>query len=170
MPYAPVPTAESTNRFVLHRFNGDEIYRLKSAVMFAYASEHGVTLWFEAHSDRESAQRCQDTADAGMSPNAEVGIDLPDLDVDTLVGRKFVIPGTKTDDEDSCRSLLYYFEHEALRQNQIVVVSRSGDRFRLHWTAVTPDVNHYDGSKPQTRVEIEGEFLFKDIHEWTGRA
>jgi hypothetical protein len=36
------------NRFVLHRFNGDEVYRLESAVMFGMADDSGVTLWFEA--------------------------------------------------------------------------------------------------------------------------
>jgi hypothetical protein len=48
-----------------------------------------------------------------------------------------------------------------------VVVSRAGDRFRVRWTAVTQDVNYYDGSKPQTQVEIEGEFLFKNIGKWS---
>jgi hypothetical protein len=61
---------------------------------------------------------------------------------------------------------LYYCEHQPLRENHISVLSRAGDRFCLRWTAVTQDVNYYDGSKPLTRVEIEGEFLFKDISEW----
>ena len=94
------------------------------------------------------------------------GITLPELDPEQLVGREFVFPGTKTDDEDSCRSLLYYCEHQPLRDNRIEVVSRNGDRFRVRWTAVTQDVNYYDGSKPQTRVEIEGEFLFRNIEKW----
>ena len=63
-------------------------------------------------------------------------------------------------------SLLYYCEHESLRHNRIRVVSRDGDRFRLRWTATVRDVNYYDGSKPPTQVEIEGEFVFKDIGEW----
>ena len=52
------------------------------------------------------------------------------------------------------------------RQNRITVVSRAGDRFRLRWTAVTKDINYYDGSKPPTQVEIEGEFLFKGFAKW----
>jgi hypothetical protein len=160
----PPPPPEG--RFILHRFNGDEVYRFESAVMWAYETEQGVTLWFEVKADPEDAQRCEDTAEMGMSPNAEVGIDLPNLNADELVGREFVIPGTKSDDEDSCKSLLYYCEHEALRDNRIKVVSRDGDRFRLRWTATVRDVNYYDGSKPPTRVEIEGEFVFKDIGKW----
>jgi hypothetical protein len=165
----PPPPPPPDGRFILHRFNGDEVYRFETAVMWAYANDQGVTLWFELSADSDALQRCEDTAEMGMSPNAEVGINLPELDADQLVGREFLIPGTKSDEEDSCMSLLYYCEHEPLRQNRITVVSRAGDRFRLRWTAVTQDVNYYDGSKPLTKVEIEGEFLFKDIGKW-GRA
>lgn len=154
------------SRFILHRFNGDEVYRFENAVMWAYVNEPGVTLWFEVSADADAVQRCEDTAEMGMSPNAEVGIDLPELDADQLVGRQFIIPGTTSDDEDSCMSLLYYCEHEALRENRIKVLSRDGDRFWLQWAAIVRDVNYYDGSKPPTRVEIEGEFVFKDIGKW----
>jgi len=154
------------SRFILHRFNGDEVYRFETAVMWAYVKGSGVTLWFEVSADADAIRQCEDTAEMGMSPNAEVGIDLPELDPDQLVGREFVIPGTKSDDEDSCMSLLYYCEHEPLRDNRIRVVSRDGNRFWLRWTAVVRDVNYYDGSKPLTQVEIEGEFVFKDIGKW----
>jgi hypothetical protein len=160
-------TQPPESRFILHRFNGDEVYRFESAVLWAYATKTGVTLWFEVSTEADAVKRCEDTADLGMSPNAEVGIDLPELDADQLVGRQFVLPGTKTDREDSCRSLLYYCEHQPLRDNNIAVVSRNGDRFWLRWTAVTGDVNYYDGSKPATQVEIEGEFVFKDIGKWS---
>ncbi len=156
----------TANRFVLHRFNGDEVYRLQSAMMFGIAADQGVTLWFEAKADRVGALWCEDTAEIGTSPNAEVGITLPELVPDQLVGQELVLPGTKTDDEDSCMSLLYYCEHQPLRENRITIQSREGDRFRVRWTAVTQDVNYYDGSKPQTRVEIEGEFLFRNIGDW----
>ena len=114
----PPPPPPPEEHFILHRFNGDEVYRFESAVRSAYETEHGVTLWFEVKADPEDARRCEDTAEMGMAPDAEVGIDLPDLDADELVGREFVIPGTQSDDEDSCMSLLYYCEHEALRRNQ----------------------------------------------------
>jgi hypothetical protein len=157
-------TAES--RFILHRFNGDEIYRFGDARMFALARrEGGVTLWFEVEADEDAIQRCEDT-DEDMAPKAEVGIVLPDLDVDQLVGRQLLIPGTKTDSEDSCMSLFYYYEHEPLRSNVITVVSRSTNRFWLRWTASTRDVVYGDGSKPLTEVEIEGEFRFNDIDKW----
>jgi len=171
-------------RFILHRFNGDEVYRLKSAVMYAYKTPTRpgffaralsavmcackinsgvVTLWFEAIADPENAQRCEDS---GRSPEAHIGINLPSLNANEMVGREFDIPGAKTEDEDASMSRLYYYEHEVLNDNRITIVSRSGNRFWLRWTGITQDVCFYDGSKPPTRVEIEGEFLFKDIDEW----
>ncbi|MFF3733454.1 hypothetical protein ACFYXM_24860 [Streptomyces sp. NPDC002476] len=154
----------SGGRFVLHRFNGDEVYRIAFAdiwVCAAEGSEGPVTLWFEVAADSDGARRCEDTEALGMAPTAEVGVELPGIDVDALVGREFVMPGVRDDDEDSCMSLLYYCEHQPLRDNRINVLSRDGDRFRLRWTARTQDVNYYDGSKPPTRIEIEGDFLFK---------
>jgi hypothetical protein len=163
----PVVEKRPRGRFVLRRFNGDEVYRLKKAVMFAIASHAGgVTLWFEAVADDKRAKRCADTAELGMAPTAEVGVQLPALDAANLVGRTLSVPGTKTDAEDSCMSLMYYCEHEPLRKNKIAIVSRTADRFEVRWTAVTKDVNHYDGSKPSTKVEIEGEFRFKDYKKW----
>lgn len=162
----PPPPPRPEGRFILHRFNGDEAYRFEIAVMWAYDDDPGVTLWFEVSADPDALQRCDDTVGSGASPKVEVGITLPELDADQLMGREFVIPGVNSDDEDSCMSLLYYWEHEPLRENRISVVSREGDRFWLKWTAVTKDINYYDGSKPDTQVEIEGEFLFKDIGKW----
>jgi hypothetical protein len=160
------PPPPPAGRFVLHRFNGDEVYHLESAVIKAYESELGATLWFEVRADSKNAQWCEDTAEMRRSPNATVGIELADLDADELVGREFTIAGTITDEEDSCMSLLYYCEHEPLRNNFIKVESRAGDRFRLKWTATARDVNYYDDSKPVMRVEIEGEFLFKNVDMW----
>ncbi|MEU0626230.1 hypothetical protein [Streptomyces sp. NPDC005989] len=39
--------------------------------------------------------------------------------------------------------------------------SRVGDRLRLRWTGERDDVNFYDGSKPPTRIEIEGDFRYR---------
>ena len=164
IPPSPPPP---DGRFILHRFNGDEIFRLQSAVMSAYESDGGATIWFEVESDPVALQRCEDTVKYAHWPNAEVGIEVAELNADQLVGREFELPGTKFDDEDSCMALLYYYEHEPLRENKIAILSRLDDRFWIRWTAVTQDINFYDGSKPPARVEIEGEFVFKDISKWT---
>jgi hypothetical protein len=163
----PVFVPHLDSRFILHRFNGDEVFRFHSGGMFAYESNGGVTIWFEVEADWDALQRCEDTVEFGHWPNAEVGIEVAELNVDRLVGREFLLPGTKSDDEDSCMALFYYYEHEPLRENKITILSRDDDRFWLRWTAVTQDINYYDGSKPPTQVEIDGEFKFKDISKWT---
>lgn len=153
---------------MLHRFNGDEEYRLDTAVVrvirsYEGGTDTGVTVWFEALADPDAARRCEDTADAGAAPSAEVGVAMTEAeaDIDRLVGRTFLMPGA-AEGEDSAMSLLYYFEHESLRDNRITVVSREGGLLRLRWTGECDDVNFYDGSKAPTRLEIEGEFLFRD--------
>src|SRR4051812_39219365 len=100
------------SRFILHRFNGDEVFRFHKAVIRAYESDHGVTIWFEVEAHRDALQRCEDTVEFRHWPNAEVGIEVPSLKADSLVGQELVLPGTKSDDEDSCMSLLYYYEHQ----------------------------------------------------------
>jgi hypothetical protein len=53
---------------------------------------------------------------------------------------------------------IYYYEHEDLDNNVIDVLRQEQDCFQIRWTATTLDVNYYDGSKPDTRVEIDGMF------------
>ena len=163
------PTTErpTENRFILHRFNGDEVYNIKSAVLFAYVNEdRGVTLCLEAAADSDALQRCEDTADMRCAPRAETDFDLPELDAGRLVGRVFEFPGTTSYEDENDSSSLYYCEHEPLWNHHVRFLSRDDDRFRLSWTATARDVNYYRGGKPDTRVEIEGEFLFKNVARW----
>lgn len=160
---APPPEPNPDGQFILHRFNGDEVYRLKSAVMFAGEFVDKVMLWLEVEADAKGAKRCKDTKSLGVCPQAETGIKLKALDASRLVRRQFLISG---DDDHECQSSIYYCEHEPLRNNRITILSRKGDRFRVRWTGETIDVNYYDGSKPPTQVEIEGDFRFKDYEHW----
>ena len=57
-----------------------------------------------------------------------------------------------------------------LNDNEIEFLERNEDWFRIRWTGVTQDVNFYDGTKPDTRVEIEGWFRFIDFAKWSGGA
>lgn len=169
---SPWLTAGNVDRdrglFILHRFLGDEVYPLRSATLRAIPRQDGgVTLWFEAIAGREAYRRCPDTDAQPRAPKIEVGIDLPALNVNALVGRTFLMQGTMSDEEDSCQSLMVYYEHEPVRDNRMTVLSRNGDRFMVRWTAVTRDVNFYDGSEPETEIEIEGEFEFRRMEEWS---
>ena len=84
---------------------------------------------------------------------------MPKIDLKKLSGQTFHHKGTTSDDEDSCDSLFYYFSHQALRDNKVKVLSQlSETKIRVHWTGRTQDVNYYDGSKPDARIEVECDF------------
>jgi hypothetical protein len=152
--------------FVLHRFNGDEIYRIKSARMLVCKGEDGIWLWFEVDTERPAIQTVPDTAELEMRPSAEVAVILPSLDATDLVGSHFSVPAGYDDQFGDYLAKIYYCEHEVLDNNEIDVLGRESNVFHVRWTATTMDVNYYDGSKPETRVEIDGDFVFDDVHEW----
>lgn len=163
------PKIPTDNVIILKRFNGEEIYPLKKATIMALKSFFGgITLWFDVEAKAIPLQTCPDTAGQGMRPSASVGIDLdmPTLHAAELVGQELQMAGTKTDDEDSAKALLYYCEHQPLRNNVFKILSRKKDIFHVQWTATTCDVNYYDGSKPLTTVLIEGDFKFKEFSKW----
>lgn len=152
--------------FVLHRFCGDEVYSLQDAEILAHDVEGGVALSFEAHAAPEPIRALPDTAPLQAQPHAEVTVTLPAVDPERLVGQHLCVPHGYDDQSEEHIATLYYCEHDDLDENHLDVLSRDGDRFRIHWTGVCTDVNYYDGSKPPARVEIDGEFHFKDMDEW----
>jgi hypothetical protein len=146
------------HQFILHRFNGDEIFSLKSAIFWSYRDENSFKLCFEATSARPAIQTVEDTASLKKAPQASIDVPVNEVDLDRLVGSRFSIPEGEEDGEFISR--LYYFEHEPMRDNVLTVVSRSEERFHVIWTGIARDVSFYDGSKPDTRVEIDCEFTF----------
>ncbi len=36
----------------------------------------------------------------------------------------------------------------------------------VHWSGVTSDISYYDGSKPDTIIEVTGEFRFEEYLDW----
>jgi hypothetical protein len=153
-------------RMILHRFNGTEEFALTNAEMLAYTAEDGVCLCLEAKTDGVCLKSLSDTAEFHGTPSAQARVTVPELIADRLVGLQFSVPfGYDEDLEDDVASF-YYFEHEDLDENVIDVVSREGNIFRVRWTGTTMDVNHYDGSKPPTKVVIEGDFTFLKMEKW----
>lgn len=109
-----------------------------------------------------------DTANLNAHPRAEVGIGLKTLDATKLVGRTFKIASGYEPGEAAYFATIYYVEHEELRENEIQVLGQDGNVFRARWLGLTTDVNYYDGTKPDTRVEIDAYFTFKDMEKWLG--
>ena len=153
-------------RFTFHRFNGVEEYSLISATMLAVHEEDGICLWFEAKTDGVRLQSLADTAELHARPNAEVGVALQELDPNKLVGKRFTVPSGYDEKIEDHFATIYYVEHAGLNENEIEVTAQEGNVFHVHWKGTTTDVNFYDGSKPKTRVEIDGYFTFKDMQKW----
>ncbi|WP_020467825.1 hypothetical protein [Zavarzinella formosa] len=152
----------------LHRFNGDEVYAVKYPTITASEEDGAVELLLYADTKVKPVRTLPDTAELEPQPNAEVCITLKTLDVSRLVGRRFSVPASWNDEKQDHVSCLYYCEHGDLNKNVVRFLERQGNKFLVHWTATTTDVNHYDGSKPDTKFELKAWFTFKNIHRWAG--
>lgn len=152
------------NEFILHRFNGDEVHRLSGATICASRTEDGIRIHLEAVSEGPAIKTLPDTAEEPSSPRASVAFVVKSLNPPELVGQQFVVPYARTRDDDLAS--IYYYEHEDLDDNTIQFLDRKEERFRIRWTAITQDVNFYDGSKPPAAVEIEGWFRFERLDKW----
>jgi hypothetical protein len=152
----------STGQLVLHRFNGDEIYHLRLARMQLDSVEGRNLLTFTVFAQEEAVQTCPDTAPHPTTPNCEATFLLDDFNEAELVGRQFLLPMGYDEILGNYPATFYYYDHQDLNNNVIEVLHQDSDGFYVRWTATTEDVNFYDGSKPDTRIEIEGLFTFED--------
>lgn len=151
--------------FVLHRFNGDERFKLATATMQAWPVETGVQLNFEVQTEEEPVATLPDMAELGAHPSAECSVTIPGASIGELLGRRFLVPKGVDEDWDWV-GRLYYYEHDDLDENVVEIVAQEGSVFHVRWTASATDVNYYDGSKPRTRVEIDGWFVFREAEKW----
>jgi hypothetical protein len=166
-PRVPVNETTAVGRLLLHRFNGTEEYLLSRAVIFAVKETRGLRLWFEVEAG-PPVRTLPDTVELGTQPGAEVGFPLSRLNASELVNRTFEL-ANGYDQRHGALAALSYVEQQELRETVVHIGDREGSTFHVCWTAVTTEVNHYDGSKPDTRVEIERRFTFEDLDEWEER-
>lgn len=148
----------------LHRFNGDEIYDVSRADIRYFAGEEGVRVAFQVQTSREPVKTLPDTEELRGWPNGQWQLIVPEFDRDGLVGREFFIPLGYGEDEEYWTNF-YYVDHAQVDDNRITVLGREGDRFRVRIVGSLGDVNHYDGSKPPTRVVVEASFSIAEAEE-----
>src|SRR5215831_19275614 len=103
-----------TGSFVLHRFNGDEIYSVKAATLEAFEEDGAVELFLYVNTKATPFQTLPDTAELNQRPNAEVYITLKTLAVSKLVGRRFSVPDSWSEEKEDHVSCIYYCEHNDL--------------------------------------------------------
>ena len=155
-----------TDTFVLHRFNGDEVFAVESATIKAFKEGGTVELSLYVSTKPKPLQTLPDTASLKQRPHAEVDITLKSLIPSRLVGRRFSIPTAYSEEKEDHVACIYYCEHNDLNNNVVQFLEQQDSQFLIHWTGTTTDVNCYDGSKPETKVEIKAWFTFKEMHKW----
>jgi hypothetical protein len=122
---------------------------------------------FEAETEGVCLKSLPDTVNLHRSPKAEVAVVVDQVAPDNLAGSRFSVPNGYDESIEDQVATIYYVEHQPIDNNEVEVLSRKGDVFHVRWTGTTTDVNHYDGSQPDTRVEIDGAFVFKGIDKWS---
>jgi hypothetical protein len=148
-----------------HRQAGDEVYRLKSAVLSVSRTKGGYELVFGVDAKKGAVKTTPDTAQSPKTPNAEVFVTVKHFDPEKLVGRKFSVPKAYDEEQEDHVATLCYYEHQDLNGNVVEILARDGEYYQVRWRATTCDVNYYDGSAPENRIEIEGWFKYEGIRE-----
>ncbi|MGN7356212.1 hypothetical protein ACTHPF_02525 [Paenibacillus sp. SAF-054] len=158
------------NTLTLYRFNGTEQYRLSEASAYAAlvgeGQERSVMLWFETETDTEPVVRLPDPDEIYNNPSAEVTVYMDVLNLNEPGVREFSFESGYNKDGSSLDARLYYFEHQEVCHNQVRLEYKGEGIFHVWWSGTTMDVNYYDGSKPDTRIEVEGEFFFAEYKTW----
>ncbi len=150
---------QSLGKFVLHRFNGDEEFVLEEASLNITPDQQGnLVLELEAITNGTVIKSLPDTEGLYGSPTASIFVTIPRPATVNLVGMKLSLPCSYDELIEDFRTNFYYVEHESLEANEIEFLALKENKYWVKWTGETLDVNYYDGSKPDTRVEIEGWF------------
>lgn len=143
---------------ILHRHNGDEAYKIEFATIRIEEINGKTWLSLEIVTNGRVEKSLSDTADLKAKPSAQITIPVEEFEESSLVGKNFSLTNSYNEDKNDYLSTIYYVEHEPVESNEIEIVSRKKNNWLIKWSGLTKDVNHYDGSKPNARVEIEGWF------------
>jgi hypothetical protein len=157
----------SENVIILERFNGRESFEISDATIAVSHDEvTGLPQVIFQVSSKKAIETLPDTTRLKAWPNAEVCIQLSNFELRNFVGSKYRLLQGMPEDADGRLGRFYYVRHEDLDQNELEILSRKESSFHVTWSGVTKDVNYYDGSKPLTRVAIDGWFRFRNIDQW----
>jgi hypothetical protein len=158
------PKLAEVGRLILHRFCGDEEFAICTATMHTIREGKKSRLCFRIETQGVCLKSLPDTAELKARPNAEVTVSVgsaKELAAKCLVGKSFSVPCGYDDAIEDHVAVIYYADHADLDDNEIKILSKKGSKYLVQWTGTTMDVNHYDGSKPKTRVEIEATFTME---------
>ncbi|MGC6588584.1 hypothetical protein ACPV3A_27025 [Paenibacillus sp. Dod16] len=159
-----------TGTLTLIRYNGTEKHALAGSKAYATRNQVNerpqIMLWFETETEPEPLQSLPDSDELLNNPDAELTIYLDTLKLDVFAPLEFTIAQGYNENSRSLDARLYYFEHQEVNDNRGRIEYRGNSVFYVYWKGTTMDVNYYDGSKPDTRLELEGEFTMEKYEDW----
>lgn len=160
-----------TGTLTLIRYNGTEKHALVESKAYATRTQVNerlqIMLWFETETDPQPLQHLPDSDELLNNPDAELTIYLHTLKLDEFAPLEFAIAHGYNENSRSLDARLYYFEHQEVNDNRGRIEYRGNGVFYVSWTGSTMDVDYYDGSKPDTRLELEGEFTMEKYEDWS---
>lgn len=153
-PSTQQPVANDTLH--MQRFKGLESYQIESAKWNLYRDEdpQGMNLCLRVECSK-AIKQFEDTAYVGGKPDWELNLVQPVLEDSSLhTGFKAEIPASYDESRGGWITNFYFTSHEGSEKNQVEVLSRDGDRLLIRLTGEIVDVNHYDDSKPRSKVSV----------------
>lgn len=149
------------DKLMLKRFCGEEAYPIKKAVWDILEGDgtwdDPYSLWLEIECDAGESLN-EDTINLDAKPNLDISFHALTLkDEDIKPG--FIL--TFENEEEESEALLYYCDHQPTKNNRMEILERTGDTLLVKLTAETMDVNYYDGSKPDNKIELTTRFQFR---------
>lgn len=144
--------------FELKRFNGVEAYAIETASCNCY-QRAGMTEGVFVVTTSKSIETLPDTKELSAIPNLEIGFrtNVPLLEV-FAAGAKYSGIPEYDDALDEWMTNLYYCEHQGVDNVTITIEASDSETIIATIEGTTTDVNHYDGSKPDTTVFVRAVF------------
>lgn len=155
------------NRLRLERFCGHEVYAVEAAEVFVklpLEDDEGIVLNLGFHCGKLVECTTPEAERGRAQPSVDVNLPLPSLVPGELVGTTVRVAASH-DEARGTWNYLHVFEYEGLREIAASFVELSETECRLSLTGLTRDPNHYDGSKPETRVVLDAWFPFATLIE-----
>jgi len=161
--------AEDTMR--LDRFCGHEVYRVVRTGVYVRLPEEDdprVMLNVEFHCGAVvDIDVPEEEGDGSLKPTVEIWIPIPSTNLSPLVGTSLEVHPSVKDNEDGMWNRLHVYESGDLREINVTFVAIDDGRCHVALTAKTGDPNHYDGSKPETTISLDGWFPMDELETAT---
>lgn len=141
------------DHLILKRYCGTEIFRVADAKVRQVGLPGALGWQFEACTDPTPVKTLPDTEELFARPNIEVALTISEREIGGPSGYRL---------KELCLGYparFYYVEHDALRGVEVSLAEIEPSRMRARLIGFTTDFCVYDGSVPDTQVELEAWFV-----------